>query len=197
MPGEGPWGKSVKAAVVRRQGRDRPFKPINLDPFKSTYRRFPMNTRSTILSLAALATLSVSALAPTQASAWGSRDGYSYGSHRSMGYFGRSFRARFSASQSCSTESAPAFRRSFASRGRFAEGGSFETQGYSSAPQRGFASMRQAQGYGASLPQHGRPGFRPRGHDSYEEVETQESQQLPQANPDNGPTEYSSKELQR
>jgi hypothetical protein len=156
-----------------------------------------MKTRSTILSLAALATLSVSALAPTQASAWGSRDGYSFGSHRSMGYFGRSFRSHFSASQSCSSESAPAFRRGFGSRGRFAEGGSFQMQGYSSAPQRGFASGRQAQGYGMSLPQHGRPGSRPmRGHDSYEEFETQE-QQLPQANPDNVPTEYSSRELQR
>jgi hypothetical protein len=156
-----------------------------------------MNTRSTILSLAALATLSVAALAPTQASAWGSRDGYSFGSHRSMGYFGRSFRSRFSASQSCSSESAPAFRRGFGSRGRFAEGGSFETQGYSPA-QRGFAPMRLGQGYGASLPQHGRPGFRQmRGHDSYEEVETQEPQQLPPTNPDNVPTEYSSRELQR
>jgi hypothetical protein len=46
-----------------------------------------MKTRSTILSLAALATLSLSALAPTQASAWGMHGGFG-GGHFGGGHFG-------------------------------------------------------------------------------------------------------------
>jgi hypothetical protein len=46
-----------------------------------------MKTRSTILTLAALATLSLSALAPTQASAWGMHGGFG-GGHFGGGHFG-------------------------------------------------------------------------------------------------------------
>jgi hypothetical protein len=79
--------------------------------------------RSTIMTLAALATLSVSALAPTKASAWSMGGGYSrsfgggyhfggvggsrfggFGGYRSMGYFRPSYGPQISAS-------APTYRR--------------------------------------------------------------------------------------
>ena len=78
-----------------------------------------MKIRSTIMTVAALATLSVSALAPTKASAWGMRGyggsfggGYhvggsrfgGFGGYRSMGYFRPSYGPQISAS-------APTYRR--------------------------------------------------------------------------------------
>ena len=45
-----------------------------------------MKTRSTILSIAALATLSLSALAPTQALAWGHGYGHHFGGYGHHGY---------------------------------------------------------------------------------------------------------------
>ena len=123
-----------------------------------------MKTRTTILSLAAFATLSLSALAPTQASAWGMREGYGFG-YRSMGYVGSS-----EPCDPCPNEYAPVIRRhhhrhfieelpceeeAFQTRGYESSG--YETRGYQT---RGFENrgyrreqmlnggMRQAQGYG-------------------------------------------------
>ena len=179
-----------------------------------------MKTRSTILSLAALATFSVLAFAPTQASAWGMREGYGSNSYRSMGHFGPSFR-RFGAPQACSAEAEsapPRFNRGFASRPRFSErfgGEALQSRGYAQAPERGFAPMRQAQGYGSSrqmqgggyapsqqfrgLEGHGQRGFGQsrRGHDSIEETPEVEAQTQQQDNPQNAPAAYASKELQR
>jgi hypothetical protein len=172
-----------------------------------------MKTRSTILSLAALATFSALAFAPTQASAWGMREGYGSHSYHSMG-------SRFRASEACSAEFAPTFRRGLESRPRFAQefGGereALQSGGYTQAPERGFAPMRQAQGYGPSrqmqgggyspsrqfrgLEGHGQRSFGPsrRGHDSFEEAPGVEAQTQLRDNPETGHTEYASKELQR
>jgi hypothetical protein len=77
--------KSIKPAVVRGQGRDRALPNRSK---LSQHQEIPMKIRSTILSLAALATLSVSALAPTKASAWGMHGGYGGGYHHFGGYGG-------------------------------------------------------------------------------------------------------------
>jgi hypothetical protein len=173
-----------------------------------------MTTRSTILSLAALATLSLAAFAPTQASAWGMRGGYGDGGYRSMGHFGSSYRPRVWASEPCLTEYAPPFRRHRAPRFNYAEElpcepEAFETRGY--APGR-YAPMRQAQGYAPAqqtqgyaprqpkhgLEPHGQRDFAPQDReDSYEASELEARAPAQQANPDSGPAEYSSRELQR
>jgi hypothetical protein len=110
-----------------------------------------MKTRSTILSLAALATLSLSALAPTQASAWGMRDGYGYG-YRSTGFLAPSIRHRIWGSEPCDpcpTERAPVIQRPRVTEEIPCEHEAFRPRGY--APERmprEYAPMRQAQGYG-------------------------------------------------
>jgi hypothetical protein len=101
-----------------------------------------MKTRSTILSLAALATLSLSALAPTQASAWGMRDGYGYG-YRSTGFLAPSIRHRIWGSEPCDpcpTERAPVIQRPRVTEEIPCEHEAFRAREY--------APMRQAQGYG-------------------------------------------------
>jgi hypothetical protein len=181
-----------------------------------------MTTRSTILSLAALATLSLSALAPTQASAWGMRDGYGY---RSMGYVG--------SSEPCPNEYAPVIRHyharrfihelpceeeAFQTRGyetRGYETRGFETRGFESrgnGPERmprGYAPMRQAQGYGQGSrqmqpaqgyapPQQGHH-LEPHGQSVRRDSEDNQEIEAPQqpANRDAGPAEFAQTELQR
>jgi hypothetical protein len=146
-----------------------------------------MNTRPTILSLAALATLSLSALAPTQASAWGMHDGYGFGGgHRSTGYFGSSFRHRVWASEPCPTEYAPVIRRHAP---RFTEEApceheTFEARGYGRERMlREHAPMRQAQGYGPAqqmqgyAPQPRRDLGQVNRRDAYEENQETEAPQ--------------------
>jgi hypothetical protein len=102
-----------------------------------------MKTRSTILSLAALATLSLSALAPTQASAWG---------YRSMGYGSEPC-------DPCPKQYAPRFHRHYHAP-RFVEelpceegaARGYGSRGYGRERMlHGYAPIRQAQGYGQGV----------------------------------------------
>jgi hypothetical protein len=174
-----------------------------------------MKTRSTILSLAALATLSLSALVPTQASAWGMRGGYGFG-YRSMGYV--------ASSEPCPNEYAPLIRHHHARRfiqelpceeealqTRGYETRGYETRGFESrgyAPERmprGYAPMRQAQGYGQGFGQvQPTQGYAPpqqghhlEPHGQWAHRDSEDSQEIEARQQQAGPLEYSSKDLQR
>jgi len=77
-----------------------------------------MQTRTTILALAALTVTSLSALAPTSASAWGMHGGYGsahrfgshFGGYRPMSYFRPSYRPHIWASAPQRPYTSPVYR---------------------------------------------------------------------------------------